>query len=244
MRVNQNTAIAAARALLVPYEAHHVVKYHGWMQDPDIQEATASEPMTLEEEYENQQSWRTSADKLTFIVCEPVAATQTTITAQKQDANPRMIGDVNFFLYPDDGDDNENATGDALVGEVDVMIAAQEHRGQGYGEAAVRALLVYIQTHLDAILAEYAQGGPKSSLRALMVKIQQGNKGSRALFEKLGFMQMGAVNYFGEVKMVLDWRDEVGSRDDAWKAAAKEYRELKYEALALSALQLNEVGCA
>ncbi|KAM3479508.1 hypothetical protein MY5147_001703 [Beauveria neobassiana] len=224
-------AIAAARALLVPYEAHHVVKYHGWMQDPDIQEATASEPMTLEEEYENQQSWRTSADKLTFIICEPVTATQTTITAQKQDANPRMIGDVNFFLYPDDGDDNENATGDALVGEVDVMIAAKEHRGQGYGEAAVRALLVYIQTHLDAILAEYAQGGPKSSLRALMVKIQQGNKGSRALFEKLGFMQMGDVNYFGEVKMVLDWRDEVGSRDDAWKAAAKEYRELKYEAL-------------
>ncbi|KAM3434123.1 hypothetical protein MY4824_005582 [Beauveria thailandica] len=229
MRVNQNTAISAARALLVPYEAHHVVQYHGWMQDLDIQEATASEPMTLEEEYENQQSWRTSANKLTFIVCEPIAATETTITAQKQDANPYMIGDVNFFLYPDDGDENETATGDALVGEVDVMIAAKDRRGQGYGEAAVRALLVYIQANLDAILAEYAQGGPRSSLRELMVKIRQGNKASRALFEKLGFVQMGHVNYFGEVKMVLDWRDGVGSRDDAWKAATKEYRELKYE---------------
>ncbi|EGX89662.1 Acyl-CoA N-acyltransferase [Cordyceps militaris CM01] len=227
MRVNQNTAISAAKALLVPYEAHHVVKYHGWMQDPDIQEATASEPMTLEEEYENQQSWRTSADKLTFLICEPVVAgTETIITAQKQDADPHMVGDVNFFLHLDDDDGG----GDALIGEVDVMIAAKEHRGQGYGEAAVRSLLLYIQTNLDAVLEEYAQGGAVKSLRALMVKIQQGNTGSRALFEKVGFTQVGGVNYFGEIKMLLEWRDGVKGRDDAWRAAARGYQELRYEA--------------
>lgn len=185
--------------------------------------------MTLEEEYENQQSWRTSADKLTFIICEAVAPTETVITARKQDADAHMIGDVNFFLYLDDEDGDQGAS-DALVGEVDVMIAAKEHRGHGYGEAAVRSLLVYVQTHTDAILQEYAQGGESKSLRALMVKIQQGNKGSRALFEKLGFQQVGDVNYFGEVKMVLDWRDGVKSRGDAWTATLKEYRELKYEA--------------
>ncbi|KAJ4148569.1 hypothetical protein LMH87_003033 [Akanthomyces muscarius] len=228
MRVNQHTAISGTKALLVPYEAHHVVKYHGWMQDPDIQEATASEPMTLEEEYENQQSWRTSVDKLTFIICEPVAATETIITAKNQDANARMIGDVNFFLYLDD--EAEETASDVLIGEVDVMIAAKEHRGKGYGEAAVRNLLIYIETHVDAILQEYAQNGQARSLRALMVKIQQGNKGSRALFEKLGFKQMGDVNYFGEVKMVLDWRGGLKNRDDAWIAVAKEYRELKYQA--------------
>jgi hypothetical protein len=36
-----------------------------------MQEATASERLTLEEEYENQESWRASHDKLTFIICEP-----------------------------------------------------------------------------------------------------------------------------------------------------------------------------
>ncbi|OAA56415.1 Acyl-CoA N-acyltransferase [Cordyceps fumosorosea ARSEF 2679] len=222
-----NYAISGARALLVPYEAHHVVKYHGWMQDPDIREATASEPMTLEEEYENQQSWRTSADKLTFIICKPATTADTSITAQKQDASARMVGDVNFFLYADDEEGQGGGTDNALIGEVDVMIAAKEHRGRGYGEAAVRHLLLYIQTHLDAVLEE--QPGNRS-LRALMVKIQQGNRGSRGLFEKLGFAQQGDVNYFGEVKMVLDWRDGVRDRDAAWAAAAREHREVKYEA--------------
>ncbi|KAJ3499183.1 hypothetical protein NLG97_g549 [Lecanicillium saksenae] len=228
MKVNQNTSISGAKALLVPYEAHHVVKYHGWMQDPDIQEATASEPMTLEEEYENQQSWRTSADKLTFIICEPVASTETTIIAKKQDSDDHMIGDVNFFLYADDEEDNGSAS-DSLVGEVDVMIAAKEHRGKGYGEAAVRNLLLYIQKNLDAILREYSQGGATKPLRALMVKIQESNKGSRALFEKLGFKQTGTVNYFGEVKMVFEWNGGVRDRDHSWKAVVEDYRELKYE---------------
>ncbi|OAR00541.1 hypothetical protein LLEC1_00498, partial [Akanthomyces lecanii] len=221
------TAISGTKALLVPYEAHHVVKYHGWMQDSDIQEATASEPLTLEEEYENQQSWRTSADKLTFIICEPVGTTETVITAQNQDASTRMIGDVNFFLYLDD--EAEGAS-DVLIGEIDVMIAAKEHRGKGYGGAAVRNLLIYIETHIDAILQEYAQVGHTRSLRALMVKIQQGNMGSRALFEKLGFQQTGDINYFGEIKMVLDWGEGVKNRDDAWTGVAKEYRELQYQA--------------
>lgn len=184
--------------------------------------------MTREEEYENQQSWRTSTDKLTFIICEPVAATEPVITAQNQDADAHMIGDVNFFLYLDDED--EDSASDVLIGEIDVMIAAKEHRGKGYGEAAVRNLLVYIETHMNAILQEYEQGRQTKSLRALMVKIQQGNRGSRALFEKLGFAQVGDVNYFGEVKLVLGWRDHVINRDDAWIAVAKEYRELKYVA--------------
>ncbi|OAP54904.1 hypothetical protein AYL99_10604 [Fonsecaea erecta] len=37
----------------------------------EIQEATASEPLTLEEEYAMQRSWRDDGDKLTFIVCRP-----------------------------------------------------------------------------------------------------------------------------------------------------------------------------
>lgn len=205
--------------------------------------------MTLEEEYENQQSWRTSADKLTFIICEPVDAVTAidleTVTAGKQDANKHMIGDVNFFLYPDDEDERgvvATEDGNAqqrLIGEVDVMIASKDDRGKGYGEGAVRALLIYLQRHIFDVLAEYTsntQQGSGSSgdvqLTSLMVKIKESNAGSRALFQKLGFKQQGEVNYFGEIKMMADWVHGIEALDLSWAATAKEYAEAGYENLA------------
>lgn len=44
--------------VLVPYRRKYVHRYHEWMKDPFLQEATASEPLTLEEEYAMQASWR------------------------------------------------------------------------------------------------------------------------------------------------------------------------------------------
>ena len=44
--------------LQVPYQADHVPLYNAWMQTPELLELTASEPLSLEEEYENQVSWR------------------------------------------------------------------------------------------------------------------------------------------------------------------------------------------
>ncbi|KAM0453837.1 hypothetical protein ACHAPV_008775 [Trichoderma viride] len=186
-----------------------------------IQEATASEPMTLEEEYENQQSWRTSHDKLTFIICEPLSGEQRSddarvITAKTDDSPDTMKGDVNFFLYLDDDDDEDGAEEQEgsqirLRGEIDVMIAGQQHRGQGTGEAA-----------------EYAQGEnldkDKIQLVGLMAKIKEDNTGSRGLFKKLGFRQEGEANYFGEVKMVMSW-EEV---EDVGMADGLEYREVVY----------------
>uniref|UniRef100_A0A8H7NLA8 N-acetyltransferase domain-containing protein n=1 Tax=Bionectria ochroleuca TaxID=29856 RepID=A0A8H7NLA8_BIOOC len=176
MRLNSNTAISTPRVLLVPYEPHHVLKYHGWMQDPDIQEATASEPLSLEEEYSNQISWRAASDKLTFIVCLPLstdaAALPTLIRGDTlYDSADHIVGDVNFFLHdydPDEydyGDDQDDADGDEydssdeerdgwLVGEVDIMIAERASRGRGMGKAAVCALLVYIHRHVRGLLAE------------------------------------------------------------------------------------------
>ncbi|PGH30553.1 hypothetical protein GX50_06686 [[Emmonsia] crescens] len=65
-------SLSSSRVLLVPYSKHHVPQYNEWMKDPEIQQATASEPLTLEEEYAMQTTWRTDADKLTFIVCLPL----------------------------------------------------------------------------------------------------------------------------------------------------------------------------
>merc|ERR1711939_1226447 len=75
MLINKNTAISTSSILLVPYEASHVPTYHEWMKDEQIQAETASEPLTLEEEYAMQRSWRTDADKLTFIACLPLSPT-------------------------------------------------------------------------------------------------------------------------------------------------------------------------
>lgn len=186
--------------------------------------------MTLEEEYENQQSWRTSNDKLTFIVCAPIPThTGASITAKDQDCEANTKGDVNFFLYADDEDEDEaQDTTKRLVGEVDVMIAEETDRGQGYGEGAVRGLLLYIERHLDEILAEYTGNTPTAVLGSLMVKIKESNTGSRGLFEKLGFCQKGTVNYFGEVTMTMAWDAGVSQRDVAWRAADAEYAELVY----------------
>ncbi|KAH0497949.1 hypothetical protein TgHK011_005230 [Trichoderma gracile] len=235
MKINEKKSISTSRVLLVPYEAHHVLTYHDWMQDPAIQEATASEPMTLEEEFENQQSWRTSHDKLTFIVCEPLSGEQESVTARGDDSPDKMRGDINFFLYLDDDDeDDEEVAGlresnmIRLRGEVDVMIASRQHRGKGFGEAAVRSMLGYIRRHLSEILNEYANGEgvdeEKVQLVGLMAKIKEDNTGSRALFRKLGFKQEGEANYFGEVKMVMDWEGSgIEGLMGGWQ-----YRELEY----------------
>ncbi|KAH7358895.1 N-acetyltransferase [Plectosphaerella cucumerina] len=224
MRVNEYIAIAASRVTLVPYEARHVEKYHRWMSDPDIQAATASEPMTLQEEYENQASWRSSHDKLTFILCEPVTSNPEAVSAGDVDAEDRMIGDVNLFLYPsDDGDD--------YVGEIDVMVAETKHRGKGVGFGAVTALMEYVHRNVDAILEEFAAGGGhtgKPVLMGLMAKINESNGKSVALFKRVGFVQKGGVNYFGELEMVLDDFGRVMEGGSlAWRGEA--YREVRYE---------------
>jgi len=68
MRENQQICLTGQKVLLVPYRKYHVPKYHLWMSDPDLQQATGSEPLSLSEEYEMQEKWAIDQDKCTFIV--------------------------------------------------------------------------------------------------------------------------------------------------------------------------------
>ena len=228
--------------------------------------------MSLEEEFENQLSWRTAHEKLTFILCTPsshqdmqpttttaitaaAAAAQVgvTITGQRDYvSDENMIGDVNFFLYPFNGDDEEETAGqeECLVGEIDVMVAERACRERGIGQAAVRLLMLYVHSNLGDILEEYdehEQGNQeqenqenqehtglaarryrhgKKRLKHLMAKIKVGNVGSRKLFGGLGFEQRGEVNYFGEVVMVLAWEDV--EKREWWDKTKHDYKEIAY----------------
>ena len=69
MRVNESTVLLGPRVRLVPYRRAHVLRYNQWMQDPELLELTCSEPLTLEQELQNQSSWHADPLKLTFILC-------------------------------------------------------------------------------------------------------------------------------------------------------------------------------
>ncbi|XP_008483599.1 N-acetyltransferase 9-like protein [Diaphorina citri] len=95
------------------------------MQSEELQSLTASEPLSLEEEYEMQQSWANDEDKCTFIVLDKHKFYLT------RDEVESMIGDVNLFL------DSGN------VGEINVMIAEKHAQGKGLGKETVVQMIEY-----------------------------------------------------------------------------------------------------
>ncbi|XP_045425813.1 N-acetyltransferase 9 isoform X1 [Lemur catta] len=176
MRLNQNTLLLGKKVVLVPYTSEHVPRYHEWMKSEELQRLTASEPLTLEQEYAMQQSWREDADKCTFIVLD----------AEKWQAQPGiteescMAGDVNLFLT-----DLEDPT----MGEIEVMIAEPSCRGRGLGTEAVLMMLSY--------------GVTKLGLTKFEAKIGQGNEPSIRMFQKLYFEQVAVSSVFQEVTLRL-----------------------------------------
>ncbi|WFC93903.1 hypothetical protein MBRA1_000529 [Malassezia brasiliensis] len=144
MRQNRATVLVGERVVLVPYRKQHVSKYHEWMQDASLQQLTGSEPLTLAEEYEMQQSWRNDEDKLTFIVLARDRDVKQDDLAALLSRSP-MAGDVNVFfnqVYDDDDEDTVPLT----YGEMEVMIAEPTFRRKGLADEALRMLMYYITT--------------------------------------------------------------------------------------------------
>ncbi|XP_013196161.1 alpha/beta-tubulin-N-acetyltransferase 9 isoform X1 [Amyelois transitella] len=124
MKLNSFTKICGTNIVLVPYKKHHVPKYHMWMKSEELQKLTASEPLSLEEEYSMQKSWLDDEDKCTFIIL---------LKEKEQDEIEAMIGDTNIFIT-----DNENK-----VGEIEIMIAEKAAQGRHLGWEAVILMLLY-----------------------------------------------------------------------------------------------------
>jgi len=125
MLLNWETRINGECVSLLPYCRSHVATYHNWMKDPWLLEMTASEPLSLDEEYAMQASWRDDPKKLTFIVADR--------------SSGKLAGDVNLFY---------NISEDENAAEIEVMIAEQEFRRKGFAREALCLLMVYAQREL------------------------------------------------------------------------------------------------
>eukprot|EP01108_Squamamoeba_japonica_P000558 TRINITY_DN1187_c1_g1_i1.p1 TRINITY_DN1187_c1_g1~~TRINITY_DN1187_c1_g1_i1.p1 ORF type:complete len:223 (+),score=96.82 TRINITY_DN1187_c1_g1_i1:82-750(+) len=193
MRLNAFTIVRGERVHLVPYERRHVPRYHAWMESDELRELTASERLTLEQEYEMQQSWLLDDDKLTFIIlrADRLADDGTDDADDAAAATENaMIGDVNVYI---------NGVFEAGEAEIEVMIAEESARRLGLAREALALMMTYARTHL--------------AVDTFIAKINATNTPSRRLFQSIGFRApdydtavddsglFGTPNVFGEVEL-------------------------------------------
>ncbi|GLV44802.1 microtubule-associated Nat9 [Carabus blaptoides fortunei] len=117
MRKNYYTVITGTNVILVSYKKEHVAQYNQWMKSTELQKLTASEPLTLYEEYKMQQTWLNDKTKCTFIILDKEIYWDT------RDEIESMIGDTNLFFT-----DPENM----FSAEAEIMIAEESFRRHEY----------------------------------------------------------------------------------------------------------------
>ncbi|KAK1163905.1 N-acetyltransferase 9 isoform X1 [Huso huso] len=175
MRINENTLLEGKHVVLVPYNPEHVPRYHQWMGSAELQKLTASEPLTLEQEYEMQKSWREDDDKCTFIILDKHRWADPSVP--EQDC---MLGDVNIFLTDPE---------DTSLGEVEIMIAEPSYRGRGFGKEVTRMIMCY--------------GVTKLGISKFEAKIGLENKVSIAMFKKFHFQEVSLSEVFQQITLQL-----------------------------------------
>ncbi|XP_023287092.1 N-acetyltransferase 9 [Seriola lalandi dorsalis] len=175
MKVNENTLLEGHRVVLVPYNAEHVPRYHEWMKSPELQQLTASEPLTLEQEYDMQQSWREDDDKCTFIILDKQRWADPGVEEEQC-----MVGDVNIFLTDPT---------DPSLAELEIMIAETSYRGRGIGKEVIRMMMCY--------------GATKLGVKKFQAKIGLDNEVSIGMFKKLHFQEVSVCKVFKEVTLEM-----------------------------------------
>lgn len=199
MKINENTLLEGHEVLLVPYNAEHVPRYHDWMKSPELQQLTASEPLTLEQEYDMQKSWREDDDKCTFIILDKQQWADSSVEEEQC-----MVGDVNIFLTDPT---------DPSLAELEIMIAEPSHRGKGIGKEVTRMMMSY--------------GVTKLGVKKFEVKIGLDNQVSIAMFKKLHFQEVSVCNVFKDMTLEMAVDESVRTRLLADTADMKErdYRQ-------------------
>ncbi|KAI8552140.1 hypothetical protein RHMOL_Rhmol06G0241700 [Rhododendron molle] len=121
------------KTILVPYMKEHVPKYHQWMQDPALLQATGSEPLTLDEEYQMQLSWTQDPQKQTFIVLDKELVVGDFIHGNAH--TEAMVGDVNIYM---------NDLDDSQMAEIEIMIAEPKRFSLSEDGGLSTPLTVYV----------------------------------------------------------------------------------------------------
>jgi RimJ/RimL family protein N-acetyltransferase len=137
--------------------------------DPHLLELTASEPLSLQEEYDMQYSWREDPKSTTLLhflsnsLSHAFKECTFIILSALQHGSDidRMIGDVNVF---------RNDYEDPSRVELDIMIAEAEYQGKGCGKEAVLLMMWYCIHNLN--------------ISKFYCKISDQNHSSMALFRR------------------------------------------------------------
>ncbi|XP_031554134.1 N-acetyltransferase 9-like protein [Actinia tenebrosa] len=179
MKINGSTILVGDKVVLVPYREEHVPKYHDWMQSPELLEQTASERLTLSQEYDMQRSWYEDEHKCTFLILDKRKWMDT-----EQNEIDSMVGDVNLFF--NDNDEPNTA-------EIEIMIAEHSCRRKGFGKEAVYIMMHYGITNLK--------------IDKFRAKIGCKNKASLNLFNNMGFRTVSTSEVFQESTLELHVTD-------------------------------------
>lgn len=179
MKINTDVVILGNKVALVPYRKEQVLRYHEWMKDKFLQEMTCSEPLSLDGEYEMQESWIRDTDKLTFIILDhrhpPVHCNA---LAMQERFVSHMCGDVNLFFCDKENDKNC---------EISIMIAEASCRRSGMGMEAVLLMIGFAIRNLD--------------VTRVCCKIGDSNHASISMFTKIGFEICNHVEVFKETEL-------------------------------------------
>lgn len=199
MRINENTLLEGHKVVLVPYNTEHVPRYHEWMKSPELQQLTASEPLTLEQEYDMQRSWREDNDKCTFIILDKQRWADSSVKEEQC-----MMGDVNIFLTD---------PSDPSLAELEIMIAEPSYRGKGIGKEVTCMMMCY--------------GVTKLGIKKFQAKIGLDNEVSIAMFKKLHFHEESVCQVFKEVTLEMTVDESVRTRllDDVTYMKERDYRQ-------------------
>lgn len=196
-KVSGSQEISTARLLLQRYSKDLVLKYHSWMQDPWLREMTASEPLSLEDEYKAQEEWLLDVNKQTFIIFDKAVREQQ-ILNDRTNNTAGMCGDVNLFLMDEYASESYAPTESSphvQAAEIMIMIAEPWARRKGYAVEAVRAMMHF------GVLAH--------GVRRYVAKIDDSNEASLGLFTLLGFRVAKKMPHFGETHMSIEVTQEI-----------------------------------
>ncbi|KHG25015.1 N-acetyltransferase 9-like protein [Gossypium arboreum] len=182
-------SLEGQKVIMVPYMEAHVPKYHLWMQDPALLQATGSEPLSLQQEYDMQLSWNQDpltwfSTEKTFIVLDKEMVGEnvlfwTDLELMVND-DPAMVGDVNIYM---------NDLDDPQLAEIEIMIAELKSRGKGLGKESVLMMMAYAVQNFR--------------IHVFRAKIGASNESSLSLFRKLGFKETSYSEIFKEVTLEL-----------------------------------------